>query len=81
MSWQSVAGLKRVIPNAWYRLRIVGRAWGETNAHYDLFLSEPNAQAVTRVATNLACFTRPGQTNSRASQFILRRAAAGGAGI
>ena len=81
MSWQPVAGLKRVIPNAWYRLRIVGRAWGETNAHYDLLLSEPNAQAVTRAATNLTCFSRPGQTNSRAGHFSLRRAAVGGAGF
>lgn len=49
--WMPITGMKSISSDAWYRFRFVGRNWGETNAYYDLQLSDPNGTDLTTSAT------------------------------
>jgi hypothetical protein len=80
-TWQPVGGLKTILPNAWYRFRFVGRAWGGANAHYDLLLSEANAAELTVLATNLTVFSRGAGGVPTAGHFAFSRTSKGGSGF
>ena len=69
--WQPVAGLAPVAPNAWYRFCLVGRDWGETNAHYSLQLSAPGENSFVSAATNLVWFEDPGAIAPLASHLTV----------
>jgi hypothetical protein len=62
VAWQPLSGMKPVLPNTWYRFRLTGRDWGETNAHYDLQLSAPGENELVNTATNLESFEDSGFT-------------------
>jgi hypothetical protein len=51
--WRPITGMKSISSDAWYRFRFVGRNWGETNAYYNLQLSDPNGTVFTTSATCL----------------------------
>ncbi|MEI9960314.1 MAG: hypothetical protein WDM76_04040 [Limisphaerales bacterium] len=70
-AWQSLAGMKPVTPDVWYRLRFVGRDWGKTNARYHLQLSDPNGNDFTASATNILAFENPNSTIQPAKKVIL----------
>jgi hypothetical protein len=76
-SWKPIAGMKLVSPDAWYRFRFVGRDWGETNANYNLQLSDPNGNAFTTSATNLAFFQGSNSVAQLARHFALVNTADG----
>ena len=41
-TWQPISGLATVAGGGWYRFRLTGRNWGESNAYYNLQLSDPH---------------------------------------
>jgi hypothetical protein len=51
-SWRPIAGMNPISSGAWYRFRFVGRNWGESNAYYNLQLSEPNSTVFVISVTN-----------------------------
>jgi hypothetical protein len=53
ISWKPIAGMNPVSSDVWYRFRFVGRNWGESNAYYNLQLSNPNGTVFTTSITNL----------------------------
>ncbi|HXC98614.1 MAG TPA: glycoside hydrolase family 71/99-like protein [Verrucomicrobiae bacterium] len=75
--------MKPLSSDAWYRVRFTGRDWGETNAYYNLQLSEPDGKILTTSATNLVNFT--GSDFQRAGQlarhFVLANTAAGNSSL
>jgi len=73
-SWKSVAGLKPILPDAWYRFRFVGRDWRETNAYYSVQLSDPNGNTFTSSATNLTYFPNSNSIIQPARHFVLANA-------
>ena len=77
----SIAGLKTLVPDAWYRLRFVGRSWGSTNAYYALLLSEPNAKSLTRMETNLKVFSHGSDAVPLAAHFAFSRTTSNGSGF
>jgi hypothetical protein len=74
-SRQSLAALKSVSPNTWYRLRFVGRDWGETNARYSVQLSEPAGTIFTTSITNLIPFQNGRSVSRPAQEFTLSNTA------
>lgn len=41
-TWQPISGLAPVVAGGWYRFRLTGRNWGESNAYYNLQLAGPH---------------------------------------
>ena len=75
VSGQPISGLADIHSDIWYHLRFVGRDWGETNAHYDLYLSAPNAPVLSVV--NLTGFMQPAGTIPRARHYAFKPGATG----
>ena len=76
-SWKSIAELKSISPDAWYRFRFVGRDWGETNAYCNLQLSDPNGNTFTTATANLDGFQSAPSSIEPARHFALVNNAAG----
>ena len=55
-SWEPIAGMKCLPPDAWYRFRFTGRNWGETNAYCNLQLSDSNGKIFATTVTNPVSF-------------------------
>ena len=75
VSGQRITGFASVREDTWYRFRFVGRAWGEANAHYDLYLSATNLPTVC--VTNLTGFMRPAGAVPRGCQYAFMPATTG----
>jgi hypothetical protein len=52
-SWRAIAGLKPITAGAWYRVRLVGRDWGQTNARCTLQISDAAGSAFTTPSIRL----------------------------
>lgn len=69
--WRSIPGLKPPSPVAWYRICFTGRNWGETNAYYNVQLSDPNENGFTSSSTNPAWFGEAAQSVEKARHVAL----------
>jgi hypothetical protein len=72
---QPMAGMKFISPRVWYRFRFVGREWGETNAHYNLQLLDPNGDRFMTSATNVIFFQGSDPAIPLARHFIVANTA------
>ena len=70
-AWNPVTGTKPIVPDAWYRLRFIGRDWNGTNAHFALQLSEPNKNTFATSATGSIHFEAANPNNEPAGHFAL----------